>query len=85
LKQQMRNCTQPRTRIKAELAILEACNLIIWQIPLWRFSGPGILKDWVDRVFAMGRTYGGGRVYETGVFHGKRAMLSLTIGGAPET
>ena len=29
----------------------------------------------------MGRTYGGGRIYETGVFRGKRAMLSLTTGG----
>jgi NAD(P)H dehydrogenase (quinone) len=36
-------------------------------------------------VFAMGRTYCGGRVYETGVFRGKRAMLSLTIGAPPET
>ena len=29
----------------------------------------------------MGRTYGGGRSYEKGVFRGKRAMLSLTSGG----
>jgi NAD(P)H dehydrogenase (quinone) len=58
---------------------------MIWQFPLWWFSMPAILKGWVDRVFAMGRTYGGGRVYEAGVFRGKRAMLSLTIGGPPET
>src|SRR5271165_7071051 len=71
--------------IEAELAKLEACDLMIWQFPLWWFSVPAILKGWVDRVFAMGRTYGGGRVYETGIFRGKRAMLSLTIGGPPET
>jgi hypothetical protein len=35
----------------------------------------------VDRVFAMGRSYGGGHIYETGVFRGKRALLSLTAGG----
>jgi len=58
---------------------------MIWQFPLWWFSVPAILKGWVDRVFAMGRTYGGGCAYETGVFRGKRAMLSLTIGGPPET
>ncbi len=29
----------------------------------------------------MGRVYGGGRIYETGVFQGKRALLSLTTGG----
>lgn len=30
----------------------------------------------------MGRTYGRGRVYQSGVFRGKRALLSLTTGGA---
>lgn len=54
---------------------------MIWQFPLWWFSVPGILKGWVDKVFAMGRTYGGGRIYEKGVFQGKKAMLSLTTGG----
>jgi NAD(P)H dehydrogenase (quinone) len=29
----------------------------------------------------MGRTYGGDRFYENGVFKGKRAVLSLTTGG----
>lgn len=49
--------------------------------PLWWFSVPAILKGWVDRVFAMGRTYGGGHIYETGIFSGKKALLSLTTGG----
>jgi Flavodoxin-like fold len=31
---------------------------MIWQFPLWWFGLPSILKGWVDRVFAMGRTYG---------------------------
>ena len=42
---------------------------------------PAILKGWVDRVFAMGRTYGGDKLYGNGVFKGKRALLSLTTGG----
>lgn len=54
-------------------------------IPLWWFSVPGILKGWVDRVFAMGRFYGQGKVYENGVFAGKKAILSLTTGGAEDT
>lgn len=70
--------------IEAELAKLEACDLMIWQFPLWWFGLPAILKGWVDRVFAMGRTYGGGRFYEQGVFRGKRALLSLTTGGPEE-
>lgn len=67
--------------IEAELRKVESCDLMIWQFPLWWFGLPAILKGWVDRVFAMGRTYGGDRFYENGVFKGKRALLSVTTGG----
>ena len=67
--------------IETEIAKVEAADLMIWQFPLWWFGLPAILKGWVDRVFAMGRTYGGGHIYETGRFSGKRALLSLTTGG----
>ncbi len=67
--------------IEDEIQKIEWCDLMIWQFPLWWFGLPGILKGWVDRVFAMGRTYGGERVYANGAFQGKRAMLSLTTGG----
>jgi putative NADPH-quinone reductase len=70
--------------IEAELLKLEWCDIMIWQFPLWWFGVPAILKGWVDRVFAMGRTYGNGRFYENGTFRKKRALLSLTTGGAPE-
>ncbi|WNZ26785.1 NAD(P)H-dependent oxidoreductase [Leptolyngbya sp. NK1-12] len=70
--------------LEAELQKLEWCDLMIWQFPLWWFSVPAILKGWVDRVFAMGRVYGNGHIYETGRFRGKKAMLSLTVGGAKE-
>jgi NAD(P)H dehydrogenase (quinone) len=67
--------------IEAEIRKIERCDLMIWQFPLWWFGLPAALKGWVDRVLAMGRTYGGGRIYETGAFRGKRALLSLTTGG----
>jgi len=67
--------------IEDEIVKVESADLMIWQFPLWWFALPAILKGWVDRVFAMGRTYGGGHVYETGRFSGKRALLSLTTGG----
>lgn len=67
--------------VEAELQKVEWCDLMIWQFPLWWFGMPGILKGWVDRVFAMGRTYGGERFYENGAFKGKRALLSVTTGG----
>lgn len=67
--------------IAAEMQKLAWCDAMILQFPLWWFSVPAILKGWVDRVFAMGRIYGGGKWYDNGVFAGKRAMLSLTTGG----
>ena len=67
--------------IEGEIQKIEWCDLMIWQFPLWWFGLPGILKGWVDRVFAMGRTYGGQRIYANGAFKGKRAMLALTTGG----
>ena len=70
--------------IETELEKLEDCDLMIWQFPLWWFGLPAILKGWADRVLAMGRTYGNGRIYEKGVFRGKRALLSLTTGGPAE-
>ncbi len=70
--------------IETEIGKVEWCDLMIWQFPLWWFGLPAALKGWVDRVFAMGRAYGGGRIYESGVFRGKRALLSLTTGGPEE-
>lgn len=67
--------------LEAEMRKLEACDLLIFQFPLWWFGLPAMLKGWVDRVFAAGRFYGGGRVYATGVMRGRRAVLSFTTGG----
>ena len=71
--------------IKAELDKLDWCDVLIFQFPLWWFGLPAILKGWVDRVFAMGRIYGGSQWYDNGVFKGKKAMLSLTTGGPEST
>ena len=69
--------------VAAEQGKLFRADLLIFQFPLWWFGLPAILKGWVDRVFAAGLTYGGGRWYSRGVFQGKRALLSLTTGGGP--
>jgi len=57
------------------------CDLMIWQFPLWWFSVPALLKGWVDKVFAMGKFYDNGRIYENGLLKGKKALLSVTTGG----
>jgi len=70
--------------VLSEMEKLEACDLLIFQFPLWWFGMPAILKGWIDRVLAMGRLYGGGRWYDKGALAGKRAMVAMTTGG-PES
>lgn len=42
---------------------------------------PAIMKGWIDRVFVSGITYGGKRFYDRGGLAGKRALVSVTLGG----
>jgi NAD(P)H dehydrogenase (quinone) len=67
--------------VKAEMDKVARADFLLFNFPIWWFSVPAIMKGWVDRVFAMGFAYGGGRVFDTGMFRGKRAMLSITTGG----
>ncbi len=52
--------------------------------PIWWLGLPAILKGWIDRIFTVGRAYGGGRWFDRGVLAGKRAMCSVTVGGPAE-
>jgi NAD(P)H dehydrogenase (quinone) len=67
--------------LQREMDKVDWCDALIFQFPLWWLGLPAILKGWVDRVFAVGRAYGGGRYFSRGVFAGKRAMCSTTSGG----
>lgn len=67
--------------LQAEMDKLYWCDVLIFQFPIWWLGLPAILKGWVDRVFAVGRAYGGGRWFDGGVLKGRRALLSLTVGG----
>lgn len=67
--------------IAAEIDKLIRCDLLILHFPLYWFSVPAILKGWIDRVMVSGLTYGGRRFYDRGGLRGKKAMLTLTLGG----
>jgi NAD(P)H dehydrogenase (quinone) len=67
--------------LQAEMDKLAWCDVLILQFPVWWLGMPAILKGWVDRVFAVGRAYGGGRYFDRGMLDGKRAMCSITVGG----
>ncbi|WP_433760183.1 NAD(P)H-dependent oxidoreductase [Nocardia sp. CA-135398] len=75
--------------IAAEQEKLRWADNVIFQFPLWWYSMPAILKGWFDRVFTYHFAYGVGEHSDTrygdrygeGTLAGKRALLSVTIGG----
>jgi len=67
--------------LQKEMDRLESCDVLVLQFPIWWLGMPAIMKGWIDRVFAIGRTYGGGRWFDRGMMRGKRAMIAVTIGG----
>lgn len=69
--------------IQAEVGKLLWCDLLILNFPIFWFSTPAILKGWIDRVLISDLVYGGKRFYDRGGLAGKRAMISITIGGQP--
>ncbi|MFY1683424.1 NAD(P)H-dependent oxidoreductase [Micromonospora sp. WMMD730] len=64
-------------------------DTVIFQFPLWWYTMPAILKGWVDRVFSFHFAYGvgvhdetrHGERYGEGTLLGRRAILSVTVGG----
>lgn len=66
----------------AEMEKVLHADLLIFNFPLWWFGMPAALKGWVDRVFAYGKMYGAGKLYENGVGRGKRALVTMTTGSA---
>lgn len=68
----------------AEQAKLAWSTAVIFQFPLWWLGMPAIMKGWIDRVFAVGRAYGGGRWFDRGMMAGRRAMCAITVGGGAE-
>jgi NAD(P)H dehydrogenase (quinone) len=81
--------SQQTADVESEQRKLLAADAVILQFPLWWFGMPAILKGWVDRVFAYGLAYGyrgeGNRYrYGAGGLQGKRALLSVSVGGPAE-
>ncbi|MCX5264770.1 NAD(P)H-dependent oxidoreductase [Streptomyces sp. NBC_00199] len=75
--------------VVAEQEKLLWADTIVFQFPLWWYTMPAILKGWVDRVFTCHFAYGVGEHSDTrygerygeGALAGRRALLSVTVGG----
>ena len=67
--------------IQSELDKVLWADLLILNFPIFWFSMPAMLKGWVDRVLVSGVCYGGKRFYDQGGLAGKRALVTVTLGG----
>lgn len=66
--------------IKVEQELLLAHDIIVWQHPLYWYSAPALLKEWMDLVLQHGFAYGrDGRQLE-----GKWLMSVVSTGGRKE-
>lgn len=79
----MRFATNPSRRISQGSRPSSWRLLVIFQFPLWWGGPPAILKGWLDRVLAYGFAYVDGYRFDTGLFRGRHAVLSVTTGGTP--
>ncbi|RON20210.1 NAD(P)H dehydrogenase [Pseudomonas brassicacearum] len=67
--------------IRQELDKLLWADLLILNFPIFWFSAPAMLKGWIDRVLVSGICYGGKRFYDQGGLSGKKALVTVTLGG----
>ena len=66
--------------VTAEQEALASADIIVLAFPLHWYSVPGLMKNWIDRVWLHGFAYGS----KGDKLRGKRVVLSVTTGG-PET
>ena len=66
-----------KINVDAEQKALVEADILILQFPLHWYSVPGLLKEWLDKVFLHGFAYGSGGDN----LHGKEFIVSTTVGG----
>ena len=66
--------------IEEEKKLLLENDIIIWHHPLYWYSAPPLLKQWIDMVLELGWAYGPGGA----ALSGKWIFNAITTGGAKE-
>lgn len=64
--------------VAVEQHLLRQHELIVFQFPLYWYSAPALLKEWIDCVLKSGFSHGDGER----ALEGKDFMLAVTSGGA---
>ena len=65
--------------VPAERKALAEADIVVLQFPVYWYSVPGLLKQWIDDVFEYGFAYGP----QGTALRGKKLLISATA-GAPE-
>lgn len=66
--------------VQAEQEFLITADIIVWQHPIYWYSAPPLLKQWIDLVLEFGWAYGTGGVY----LKGKYIFNCVSSGGTEE-
>jgi glutathione-regulated potassium-efflux system ancillary protein KefG len=67
--------------VEREKSLLLEHDIIIWQHPLYMYSAPAIIKQWIDMVLEFGWAHGAG----VDNLKGKIAFNTITAGGSRES
>jgi glutathione-regulated potassium-efflux system ancillary protein KefG len=62
-----------------EKALLAAADIVVLQHPLYWYSAPALMKEWIDRVLERGWAYGKGGT----ALQGKKMLSAISAGGPP--
>lgn len=66
--------------VKKEQELLMKHDRIVLQFPMYWYSSPALLKEWLDKVLEYGWAFGGQHY----ALEGKELMVSITTGGPVE-
>jgi glutathione-regulated potassium-efflux system ancillary protein KefG len=66
--------------VKREQQMLEEHDIIVWHHPLYWYSSPAILKEWLDLVLEHGFAYG----KKGTALHGKKVFNAISTGGSAD-
>jgi len=73
-------CPDARIDVEQEQRLLLEHDRIVLQFPFWWYSGPHLLKKWIDEVLAFGWAYGP----DGNKLHGKELGLAISTGSEAE-
>ena len=65
--------------VRREQQLLVDHDIIVFQHPLYWYSSPALLKEWMDLVLEHGFAYG-----DTSALRGKRLFTAITTGGGAD-